>query len=196
MKTARRTFLFTVVLAAIALPALAAPRTKVLNLFCWSEYVPESVIKGFTSETGIKVNVENYASNEEMLSKLLAAGSKYDLIQPSEYTVEALVKANKLEKLDLSKIPNFRNIGAGFKNLPHDPGNQFSVPWMTGSVGIVVNTKKIRDEIKGYADLFSGKYRNRIVVLDDNREMVAWALATLGIDINEITKANLTKAKP
>ncbi|MDB6175451.1 MAG: potD [Chthoniobacteraceae bacterium] len=196
MKTTRHTFLLTLAIAVLALPAMAAPKKKVLNLFCWSEYVPDSVIKGFTKETGIKVNVENYASNEEMLSKLLVAGSKYDLIQPSEYTIEALAKANKLETLDLSRIPNFKNIGAPFKSLPHDPDNKFSVPWMTGSVGIVINTRKVKDEIKGYADVFSGKYKNRIVVLDDNREMVSWALATLGLGVNDITSENLAKVKP
>src|SRR5215207_5762480 len=68
---------------------------KELNLYAWSEYVPQTVIDGFSKETGIKVNYETYASNEEMLSKLLAGATKYDLIQPSEYTIEALIKQKK-----------------------------------------------------------------------------------------------------
>ena len=63
-----------------------------LNLFAWSEYVPQAVLDGFTKETGIQVNYETYASNEEMLAKLLSGAASYDLIQPSEYTIEALVK--------------------------------------------------------------------------------------------------------
>ena len=69
---------------------------KELNLFAWSEYVPQAVIDGFTKETGIKVNYETYASNEEMLAKLVSGAQRYDLIQPSEYTIEALVKENRL----------------------------------------------------------------------------------------------------
>ena len=92
-----------------------------LNLFAWSEYVPQEILDGFTKETKIKVNYETYASNEEMLSKLLAGGTKYDIIQPSEYTVEGLIKQNKLEAVDWSLVPNMKNIAPEYKNLPHDP---------------------------------------------------------------------------
>ncbi len=176
--------------------AVAAPKKSGLNLFCWSEYVPESVIKGFEKETGVKVNIENYASNEEMLSKLLSGASKYDLIQPSEYTVEALIKAGKLAELNLANIPNTRNLDPGFTKLAHDPAGKYSVPWMAGSVGIVVNTAKVKEPVESYQDVFSGKYKGHIVVLKDARELVTWALATLGIGANEITPANLEKAKP
>jgi spermidine/putrescine transport system substrate-binding protein len=71
-----------------------------LNLFAWSEYVPQSVLDDFTEETGIQVNYESYASNEEMLAKLMSGAASYDLIQPSEYVVEALVKENQLLPLD------------------------------------------------------------------------------------------------
>ena len=74
---------------AAPIPAAAAEE---LNLFAWSEYVPQSVLDGFTKETGIQVNYESYASNEEMLAKLMSGAASYDLIQPSEYVIEALVK--------------------------------------------------------------------------------------------------------
>jgi len=96
----RRQFLAITVASLVVFSAHAqkkeAPKKEVLNLFCWSEYVPQAVIDGFTKETGIKVNVENYDSNEKMLAKLLAGGAKYDLIQPSEYVVESLIKQNQL----------------------------------------------------------------------------------------------------
>ena len=192
-----RHLLTAALICAVTVSASAAPKKKsVLNLFCWSEYVPESVIKGFEKETGIKVNVENYASNEEMLSKLLAGAAKYDLVQPSEYTIEALVKAGKLDELDFANIPNAKNIDPKYMKLAHDPDGKFSVPWMVGSVGIVVNTAKVKDPIEGYKDVFSGKYKGRIVVLKDAREIVTWALATLGIGANDVTPENLEKVKP
>lgn len=196
MKTIRL-LLALVFVALVATPqsALAQKKRSVLNLYCWSEYVPQDVIDGFTKETGIKVNVENYASNEEMLAKLLAGG-KYDLIQPSEYTIEALTKIGKLEELNLANIPNIKNIDPKYLRMPHDPEGKFTVPWMVGSVGIVVNTAKIKDPIKGYQDVFSGKYKKRIVVLNDAREIVSWALNSQGLPINEITSENLEKAKP
>ncbi len=196
MKT-NRLVIAIAALCALTLPSYGQAKKKsVLNLFCWSEYVPQSVIDGFTKETGIKVNQENYASNEEMLSKLLAGGSKYDLIQPSEYTIEALIKAEKLETLNLANIPNIKNLDPKFTKLQHDPEGKYCVTWMAGTVGIVVNTAKVKEPITGYKDVFAGKYKKRIVVLNDAREIVSWALNTLGLPINEITPEALDKAKP
>ena len=196
MKTTRL-ILATALLALIAVPGYGqAKKKQVLNLFCWSEYVPQEVIDGFTKETGIKVNVENYASNEEMLSKLLAGGSKYDLIQPSEYTIEALIKVDKLEPLTLENIPNIKNLDPKFTKMAHDPEGKYCVTWMAGTVGIVVNTMKVKTPITGYKEVFDGTHKRRIVVLNDSREIVSWALATLGISANDMSPENLEKAKP
>lgn len=179
-----------------AFSARVARAAEQLNLFAWSEYVPQSVIDGFTKETGIKVNYETYASGEEMLSKLLVGGAAYDLVQPPDYIAESMIKNKLLRPLDPAKLKNLKNIAPEFVNLPHDPGLKFTVPYMTGTVGIVVNTAKVKEPIRGYRDLFQPKFKNRIVVVNDNREIVSWALVTLGIDQNSITAANLAKARP
>jgi len=108
----------------IALVGLAAPlaaTAEELNLFAWSEYVPQGVLDGFTKATGIQVNYETYASNEEMLAKLMSGAASYDLIQPSEYTIEAMVKEKLLLPLDHTKLPNLKNIGKEYYGLPYDP---------------------------------------------------------------------------
>lgn len=173
-----------------------AETPKEINLFAWSEYVPQAVIDGFTAETGIRVNYETYASNEEMLAKLVSGAQKYDLIQPSEYTIEALIKEERLQLINWQRVPNFKNIGSEFKNLPHDPEQRYSVPWMVGSVGIVVNTEKVTEPIKGYNDVFRDQYSGRIAVLDDPREIVSWALATLGKGPNDVTPKTLEQVRP
>jgi spermidine/putrescine transport system substrate-binding protein len=167
-----------------------------INLFAWSEYVPQSVLEGFTKETGIRVNYESYGSNEEMLAKLMSGASRYDLIQPSEYVVEALIKEKMLVPLDKSKIPNLKNVGPEYMNQPHDPGLAYSVPYMQGTVGIVVNTEKVTEPVTGYADVFQPKYKGRIVILDDALEIVTWGLATLGIGPDGVTEENLEKVRP
>ena len=172
----------------------AEPRA--LNLFAWSEYVPQSVIDGFTQRTGTTVNYETYASNEEMLAKLISGAQRYDLIQPSEYTVAALVKAQRLRPIDWSKVPNIKNVDPHFTHLPHDPQQQYTVPWMAGSVGIVVNTDKIKDQVSGYRDVFQPKYAGRIVVVNDPREIVTWALVTMGKRANDVTPETLEQVKP
>lgn len=181
----------------VGLFAGAAPSAAAeLNLFAWSEYIPQSVLDGFTKETGIEVNYETYASNEEMLAKLLSGAAAYDLVQPSEYTVEAMIKEKMLLKLDHAKLPNLKNLGKEYWGQPHDPKLEYSVPYMQGTVGIVINTDKVKDPITGYADVFQDKYKGRIVILDDALEIVTWALATQGLGPDQVTKANLEKVKP
>jgi spermidine/putrescine transport system substrate-binding protein len=167
-----------------------------LRLFVWSEYVPRNVIEEFTKETGIKVAVEEYSSNEEMLAKLLAGGGHYDLIQPSDYAVQALINDGQLLELDHSNIPNLSNIAPEFRNMPFDPGNRYSVPWMAGFVGIVYNAEVIANPIVGYRDVFTPEHAQRIVVVDDARELVTWALTAAGIPINDVSNENLATVKP
>ena len=183
-------------LAALLALACSPQADDTLNLFAWSEYVPQSVLDGFTQETGIQVNYETYASNEEMLAKLLSGAASYDLIQPSEYTIEALVKEGQLLALDHAKLPNLKNIGKEYYGRPHDPTLAYSVPYMQGTVGIVVNTTKIQEPVTGYADVFQDRYRGRIVVLDDALEIVTWALAVQGLGPEAVTKENLEKVRP
>jgi spermidine/putrescine transport system substrate-binding protein len=184
------------VLAAVLGVACSQQQEDKLNLFAWSEYVPQSVLDGFSAETGIQVNYEAYASNEEMLAKLLSGAASYDLIQPSEYTIEALVKDGRLLPLDHARLPNLKNIGKEYYGRPHDPELTYSVPYMQGTVGIVVNTEKVKEPVTGYADVFQEKYAGRIVVLDDALEIVTWALATQGLGPEAVTKESLDKARP
>jgi spermidine/putrescine-binding protein len=167
-----------------------------LNLFAWSEYIPQSVLDGFTKETGIQVNYETYSSNEEMLAKLVSGAASYDIVQPSEYTVEAMVKEKLLLPLDHSRLPNLKNIGKEYWGQPYDPKLTYSVPYMQGTVGIVVNTDKVKEPITGYDDVFTAQHKGRIVVLDDALEAVTWALATYGLGPSDVNKENLEKARP
>jgi spermidine/putrescine transport system permease protein len=181
---------------SIFLAACRAADDDALHLLCWSEYVPLTVIGGFTQKTGVKVVVENYNSNEQMLAMLKAKPAFYDLVQPSQAYVAVLIKAGGLEPIDRIRIPNWRNIDPRYLGLPHDPESKFSVPWLAGTVGIVVNTDLVKDPIRTWADVFSGKYRGRIVIVDDHREMVAWALASLGLPITDVSDGNLAKVEP
>jgi len=169
---------------------------EALNLFAWSEYIPQEVIDGFTRETGVRVDYETYDSNEAMLTKLSQGSTRYDLIQPSEYAVENLIRRGMLDPLEFSEIPNLANLDPAYRNLPYDPGQKYSVPYMAGTVGIVVNSEVVKEPVHGYQDVFRDKYRGRIVVVNDNREIVSWAFGVLGIPINQVTPENLAKAKP
>ncbi len=186
----------TVLVLTACFAAALARGDGELNLFGWSEYVPQEVLDGFTKETGIKVNFETYASNEELLSKLVAGGVAYDLVQPSDYAAELMIRRKMLAPLDLAQLPNLKNVGAEFQHLPHDPGAHYTVPYMTGTVGIVVNTEVVKEPIEGYKDVFQPKYKDRLVVLNDNRELVTWALYSLGKTSSDVKPADLAAVRP
>ena len=154
------------------------------------------MLDGFTKQTGIRVNYESYASNEEMLAKLMSGASSYDLIQPSEYVIEAMLKERLLVRLDHARLPNLKNIGSEYWNQPHDPKLEYSIPYLQGTVGIVINTVKVKEPITGYSDVFQEEHRGRIVVVDDALEIVSWGLATQGIGPDGVTRENLAKVRP
>ncbi|MGI9243965.1 MAG: ABC transporter substrate-binding protein, partial [Verrucomicrobiales bacterium] len=161
-----------------------------LVMYCWPGYVPNSVIDAFTEATGIVVFREFFNTNEELLRHRLI-NRRYDLVQPSDYAVDALIKRGALERLRPGRIPNLKNLDPRFRNLAHDPEDNFSVPWLAGTVGIVVNTRKISEPVRGYGDVFSGRYSGRIVALNDAREWLGWALCHLDLPVNEVTPSVL-----
>lgn len=114
-----------------------------LKLYNWGAYMGEDLIPDFEREFGVKVVVEYFNSNEEMYTKL-QAGDSYDVLVPSDYMIERLVKENMLQELDKSMIPNLANLAEGVKNLPYDPDNTYSAPYFWGSVGIVYNSANVQ----------------------------------------------------
>ncbi|SCN25243.1 Spermidine/putrescine-binding periplasmic protein precursor [Clostridium sp. N3C] len=166
-----------------------------LNVFNWSEYIPQSVIDKFEEEYSIKVNYSTFSSNEEMLAKLQAGSTNYDLVVASDYMVETLIKQDILQEINHDNIPNIKYIDPSVMNLDFDPGNKYSIPYMWGDAAIAVNTSKVDFEITGYKDLWNPKLANSIVVLDDQRAIIGMALKKLGYSINETDPNALAKAE-
>lgn len=189
--------LFITILGGSVSPGMASKKEKQeeLNVFNWSEYLPQSVIDDFQQTYNIKVNYSTFSSNEEMLAKLMAGGSQYDLVVTSDYMVEVLVKQNIIQPIDRQKISNFKNIDESVLNLSFDPGNKYSIPYMWGDACIAVDTSKVRIPINSYKDLWNPALKNSMVVLDDQRAMIGMTLKMLGYSINETNPAALEKAK-
>lgn len=178
-------------------PAAQEPQvtSKEFNLYAWSEYVPQDLLDAFSQEYGVKVNYDTYSSNEELLAKLQAGASGYDVIIPSDYMVTIMANLGLLEPIDLNHIPNFANIDERFKNPSFDPGNKYSVPYQWGTVAIAVNTEKVQRPITRFADLWDPMFRNNLVALDDEREIIGMALVVLGYSKNSTDPAQLEAAK-
>lgn len=167
-----------------------------LNLFVWTEYVPDSVIRKFEEEYGIKVNVTTYSTNEDMLAKVKSESEgTYDIVQPSDYMVESMIAQQLLEKLDQEALTNLGNMGEQYLDQDYDPGNVYSIPYQGGVGAIGVNTSVIKDDIKSYGDLFNSQYANSLVVLDDYRATVGMVERSMGLSVNETDPATLEKVK-
>lgn len=165
-----------------------------LNLFVWTEYVPDSVIQKFEKETGIKVNVSTFSSNEDMLAKVKSeSAGAYDIVQPSDYMVKQMISEGLLEKLDQTKLTNLKNIGSAYLNPSYDPGNVYSVPYQGGVAAIAVNTSKVKKDITSYADLFDPALKGTEVVLDDYRAVIGMTARSMGMSMNETDAAKLSK---
>lgn len=167
-----------------------------VNVLNWSSYIPDDIIEEFEEEYKIKVNYGTYSSNEELLAKITSSKEgTYDLIFPSDYMVELMKTKDIIEPLDKTQINNYTNINKNFLNQKYDKYNNYSLPFLAATVVIVVNKENIKEEIKSYNDLLNSKYKNNIVLLDDQRIMIGMALQSQGYSMNETSITKLNEAK-
>ncbi len=153
------------ILALTAFAGCAGSNQVTLNVLNWGDYIDETVIADFEAENpDIKINYTTLANNEEMLVQLSNEGSDYDICFPSDYIIEKMLEDDMLAELDHSKIPNIANIDARFMDLPFDPDNKYSVPYMWGTVGIVYNTTLVDDPVDSWDILWNPKYEKQIIM--------------------------------
>ena len=171
---------------------------KELKIFIWSEYMDEvNMPKAFEKATGIKVHLDLYESNEEMLAKLQAGGvSLYDIVVPSDYILPSMIKLRLLQPLDHSKIPNIKNLAPKFRNPAFDPGNKYSVGWQWGTVGLMYRKDRVKEaDAQSWSLLFDPKKDpGPFCLLDSVREMMGITLLYLGHDFNSIDPKELMAA--
>jgi len=193
MKTFCR--LISILLACFAQTLFAAEK-NVVNVYMWSGVVPDAIIQQFEKETGIKVNFSTYDSNELMYAKLKTSKNLgYDVVEPTSYFVDRMRKQDMLEKLDKSRLSNFKNINPAFLNGTYDPKNVYSIPFTYGTTGIFTNTNYISPTaIKSWADLWDKKYLDQVLLLDDMREVFAVGLKTLGYSVNDNDPEHIKQA--
>ncbi len=161
----------------------------VLNIYNVSEYMSLgndnsiNVNELFTKKTGIKINYSTFQTNEEMIAKILGGGADYDIIFPSEYMVERLIKDDMLAKIDLNNIPNYKFLCDEVKNLKFDPKNEYSIPYMWGVMGIFYNQKYVKDKVN-WDILWNKKYSKKILMFDNVRDNFSIALFKNHMSVN------------
>ena len=167
---------------------------RVVNVCSWGEYIDESLIGEFESQTGIHVNYQTAESNETLYSLLQTGGADFDVIVPSDYMIGRLIDEGMLAELDYSAIPNYDLIDSQYKSLSFDPENKYTVPYTWGTVGIIYNTKMVDEPITSWGAMFDEKYAGQVLMINNSRDALMAALCYLGYDINTTDEAQLTEA--
>jgi spermidine/putrescine transport system substrate-binding protein len=185
-----------------AVPALAEGE---LHIYNWGNYTNPKLIEKFEKEFGIKVTLDDYDSNETMLSKVRAGNSGYDIVVPSDYTVKIMIEDGLLEKTEPNTMPNYKHVGPQFTNTYWDDGRHYTVPWQFGTTAFQVNTDKYKGDIDTLAILFTppDELKGQINVLDDVNSVLHAAERFAGVprctaNKEELKKVNdiLQAAKP
>lgn len=169
---------------------------QTLRIYNWGEYVGEHIIQDFEKETGAKVMLENFDSNEQMYIKV-ANKEAYDILVPSDYMIERLISEGYLQKLDKSKLTCMDKLNKAVKGLPYDPKNEYSVPYFWGTVGIVYDKTKVSEEDlkkEGYNIFLDQKYKGDIYLYDSERDSFMMALKALGYSMNTSDQGEIDKA--
>jgi putrescine transport system substrate-binding protein len=197
--------------AAIASAAIwtgpAQAEDRVVNVYNWSDYIDDSILKDFTKETGIKVTYDTFDSNEILETKLLAGGTGYDVVVPTASFLQRQVQAGVFQKLDKSKLPNLKNMWdfISKQTARYDPGNEYSINYMWGTVGIGYNKKMVKealrtDTIDSWKAVFDPETMAKLKgcgvhFLDSPTDIVPAALQYLGLDPDSHKKDDLDKAE-
>ncbi len=190
----------------VALGFAAHAEEKVLNIYNWSDYIDPTVLDDFTKETGIKVVYDVYDNNEIVETKLLAGGSNYDIVVPSDTNVARQIKAGTLLKLDRSKLPNLSHMWQPIvdRMASYDPGNQYAVVYMWGTDGIGYNIDKIKAimpdaPLDSWDMIFKpevvAKFKDcGVYLLDAPEDVIQTALNYLGLNPDSKDPADIEKA--
>lgn len=167
-------------------PAVATGEPKALTFYNWTNYFPPDLLNEFERETGIKVTMDGYDSNETLLAKLQAGGGGYDVIVPSDYMVKIMIEEGLLQEIDAPSMANFKNVMAPHDNPFYDPGRKYSAPYMWGTTGFTYDSAKVPGGTleESWKEFFEPRpeLSGKIAALDDQVELYNAAAFYLGVD--------------
>jgi spermidine/putrescine-binding protein len=174
---------------------------KELNVYNWADYIDEALLTNYEKEYGVKITYDTYASNEDLLAKLQAGATGYDVIVPSDYMVAQMIELGLLAEIDLKDLPNAKNMDPRNMDAPYDPGNKHCVPYQWGTTGIAYNTDVFKEAPESWAVLFDPEQAKKsaeaggVNVLNDQRELLGAVLKYLGYSLNSKDEKQLQEAK-
>lgn len=181
--------------AWLALPGwAAAPR---LHVFIWSEYLDPAVVRDFEQQFHCEVVLDLFEDDGAMMAKLQAGGAgMYDVVVPPDSRVPALIRLGLLAPLRPERLPNLRHIERRFLNLPFDPDNRHTVPYLWGTMGLLVRPTSDRPAPDSWAAVFEPQGPSgKLVLLDSARDLIGAALIYRGRSANSTDPVDLRVAR-
>lgn len=194
----RRDFLKLAVVGTAAPWLLACEegkKEKVVNFFNWSKYIGKDTLPRFSEKTGIKVNYEEFADEEEMFAKLRSGARGYDLIIGTDYMIPRLRGLNVIDPYPPGVLQNLKNLDQQFLNTPFDPDNAFTVPYLWGTTGIGYNKKQMPEPPTSWWDLWDEKYSGKISMLDNARDCISVGLMLKGYPETSIDEKHFAEVR-
>ncbi len=168
----------------------------VINVYNVGDYINEDVLDMFEEEyPNIRVNYETYYSNEEMYVKVANGSSAYDVVFPSDYMVQRMIEEGLLNKINFENVPNIKNIGENYMGHDYDPQNEYSVPYMWGTMGVLYNKEMVKEPVTSWKVLWDKDYDDEIFMLDSERDTIGITLKMLGYSMNSSDDKELAAAK-
>ena len=171
------------------------PIEKELNIYNWSDYIAEDTVPKFEKEFGIKVTYDTYESNEEMVAKLQAGASGYDVVVPSNYIVPVMTATGLAAELNRKYLPNLGNLAPTFVNPVFDPENKHAIPYQWGTTGFAYRTDKVPVPGDSWGIFLDTRYKGKMTQMDDMRDVIGAWLKYRSHSINSVDPAELATAK-
>jgi spermidine/putrescine-binding protein len=166
-----------------------------LSIYNWSDYIGPEVIPAFEREFGVNVTYDTFESAEEMVAKLQAGATGYDIVVPPTYAVSALLAVDLLAPLSTRYLPNLTNLAPLFRRLEHDPENRYTIPWQWGMTGIAWRTDKVAERPESWSVFLDSRYRDKMTMLDDVRDVLGAFLRLRGHSLNSVEPGELEAAQ-
>lgn len=169
--------------------------TGTLHYFTWSDYVSPELLTEFERQHGVKVVVDTFSSNEELLAKLQSGATGYDVTVPSDFMVSSMIAQGLLAELDATAIPNVAFLEEHLQRLAFDPDHRYAVPYLWGTVGIGYDSTVVTPPPDSWAVLWDKRYAGKISMLNDQREVFGAVLRSMGKSMNVTDPAMIDAAK-
>ena len=169
--------------------------TQEINFYNYGENIDDETLKEFERKYDIKVNMETFDDMEAMYSKIKSGAGKYDVILVSDALMPRMIEQKLIQKINKDNIPNISQMDEQYLNLDMDPGNEYSIPYMFGTVGLIYNKDVVKEEVNSWDILWDENYKDRIFMFDTYRDTIGVALKKLGYSLNSTDPNEIKEAK-